>query len=323
MERPNRGRRDGAAGRQEAHDRRLGEPAQRDPRQPPVALDRLQHGAQRVRGAHLGVAVGEQDQQPGLGRGLHDVPEQRERRAVGGVDVLERDHELVIAGRCPDERGDGVEHPQPLLLAVGRLGAVVGDGGRRAAVAGEPAEVVEHPDGEAARGRHERAQRRPPGTVRARLLAGAATHDRGAAGAGLGGRLVDDPRLADTRLARDRHDLRRPGARGLECAAKARQLALAADEGLAVLGDGHDRHARRAAQPVERVADRGRVRRTVGRALGEQGENERVQRGRDARRALRRRLGLGAPVGLQQRGDVGPENGGRPHRSSHSVAPSE
>ena len=106
-------------------------------------------------GGDLGGAVRDDGQQPRVRRRGEQVAEQRERGAVGGVEVLQHDDERALAGGGADQRGDRVEHAQALLLAVLR-GAARRDLGR-AAVAGDAADVVEHLGGEAARGGHKRA----------------------------------------------------------------------------------------------------------------------------------------------------------------------
>ena len=92
----------------------------------------------------------------------------------------------------------------------------------------------------------------------------------------------------------------------VERRAQAGQLRVAADERLAVGGHGRDRDARRAAEPVERVAHRGGPLRAVLRALGEQAEHERVEVGRDAGRVARRRVRDAVAVLGEQHGGVAP-----------------
>ena len=71
-------------------------PRERDPLQPAVAVEGVERRRQRVLGADLGRAVGDHDEQRRVRRGGDDVPEQRERRAVGVVQVLERDEQRPL-----------------------------------------------------------------------------------------------------------------------------------------------------------------------------------------------------------------------------------
>ena len=293
--------RDVDVGRHEAPHGRLGQPAQRHAGEAPLALERLERRGERVAAAEAGAAVGEDDQQPHVRRRTHQVGEQQQRGAVGVVQVLERDEQLALAHGGADELDDGVEQAQPLLLGVGRRVRGARRDLRRAAVAGEPADVVEHGCGQTARGRDERSQRAAPRAVRARLLARAAADHGGAAGAGLGGGLVDEPRLADPGLARYRDDVGAASARGPERSPQARELGVAADERVAIGGDRDDGHAGGAAEPVERVAHLRGIRRPVPRRLGEQRQHQRVERSVDAVRVPRGRLRRGVPVLCEQR----------------------
>ena len=265
------------------------------------------------------VAVGEHDDHARVGhRGQH-VAEQRERGAVGGVQVLERDEQQPLARGRADQGDDRVEHAQARLLAARRAGGELG----HAAVAGQPAQLVEHRRREPAGRGHQRAQRAAPRTVGARLLARAPAHDRRAAGARLGGGLVGDARLADPRLPRHRDRDRAPARGAVQRGAQPRELLLAADERLAVGGDGGDRDARRAAEPVERVAHGGGARRADPRAAWPAGRG-RAHRARAATPGTCRDGGSGgaARCCASSTAAFAPSNGGRPHRSSHSVAPS-
>ena len=233
------------------------------------------------------------------------MAEERERGAVGGVDVLQRDADQPLARRGADERRDRVEHPQPGLLAARVGGLARGRQLRRPPVAGQPAHVVEHPGGQPAGRGGERAQRGAPRAVGARLLVGAAADHGRAARGGLRDRLVDQAGLPDPGLAGDRDHAGAPRLGRAERAAQLLQLRLAPDDRLAVGGERGDGDARGAAQPVERVAHGGRVRRAVLRALGQQRQHERVEPGRDPRRVARGRLGLRVAVLREQRDGVG------------------
>ena len=228
--------------------------------------------------------------------------------------------QLALARGAAHELGDCVEHPQPRLLAVGRRrpGA---SGGRPSPVSRRTSSSTRagRPDAAATSGRSAVA----PRAVGARLLAGAAADHGGAARAGLCGGLVDEPRLADPRLAADRHDLR---------AARTRPPRA--------------RGARRRARPRARRADRGRgpPRRRGRSARRPGGRAHRARRPRQpddrpgawraatapARRARAGRPARAATAAPARRGGAGraarrrrcPRNGGRPHSSSQSVAPS-
>ena len=197
-----------------------------------------------------------------------------------------------------------------------------GDRGR-AAVAGEPPDVVEHARGQAARRGDERAQRGAPRAVRARLLPGAAADDGGAAAPASAAAsstirvlpIPGSPATATTCAL--------PARAAVERAAQARQLGVAADERLAVGGDRGDGHARRAAQPVERVAHV-RRRAPAGPAAAWRAATSTSASSSGATPGAWREGGSGSAwrCCASSAGASAPRNGGRPHSSSHSVAPS-
>ena len=283
-------RRQLGARRQEIADGLARQATQHHSPQPAVAFHAVEHAGQRMARVDLGVAVGEGHERAGLRGGEVEVREQQERRAVGGVHVLERDQQPLRPRGRLQQRGHGVEHAQPLLLARvdprprgGRLG--------RAPVARQPAQVVEHGDRQPAGRRDERPQRRAPRPERARILAGPPAHDGGAARPRLRHELVDQAGLPDPRLPRDGRELQALGARGVERGGERRELRLAADERVAVVGHDRPRQAGRAAEPVERVAHLRGVGGTRLRILGEEREHEAVERAGDAGRVARGAVG--------------------------------
>ena len=63
---------------------------------------------------HLGLAIGDDDEQLVFAQRPGDESQQQERREVGGVRVVENQDERHLRGRGAEERGDGVEDMEPI-----------------------------------------------------------------------------------------------------------------------------------------------------------------------------------------------------------------
>ena len=185
----------------------------------------------------LALAAGRHDEQASGTQLAGDEREQRERRLVRPVQILEHDEQRRTRGGATDEARHRVQQPEPRLgVATGRRGGL--DVG------------AAHPDAgnEVCQDRGVRSQlvaqrvrlgaadvlleRAHPGPVarRARLLGRASPQHPTRRKVGLAHQLLDHPGLADARIPRDDHQ---PGAAGVRVAQPRRerlQLALAADE---------------------------------------------------------------------------------------------
>ena len=185
----------------------------------------------------LALAASRDDEQAGGTQLAGDEREQRERRLVRPVQILEHDEQRRARGGATDEARHRVEQPEPRLgVATRRRGGL--DVG------------AAHPDAgnEVRQDRGVRSQlvaqrvrlgaadvlleRAHPGPVarRARLLGRASPQHPTRRKVGLAHQLLDHPGLADARIPGDDHQ---PGTAGVRVAQPRRerlQLALAADE---------------------------------------------------------------------------------------------
>ena len=214
---------------EERGDAVLGEAAEQDLLGQPLAQEVGEHGGERAAGLELGVAVGPDDEHRDLRQPLRQVLDQEQRRLVGPVQVLEDEHQRRVARGALDELGDAVQQVAALLLgrqrhrlgdvgvADAQLGHELGDLGRVLAE-----RLAQH------LGRH--LARRlldvlDGGQVgrRALLVDAVAGEHAQTEPPRLGGRLLDEARLADAGLAADEHESRpRRRARAPRRAAAAR-----------------------------------------------------------------------------------------------------
>ncbi len=297
-----------------------------------------QRRAERLAERRVDVAVGAEDQhRSGADRPRHEA-QQEQRRGVGGVEVVEHDHDRAARRDVPEQGAGRLEQPEAGPLGVGCRG--------RREVGDEPAELGQDL-GELPGARAERRGRqgrrvgeaapqgldpRPVGRGAARLPAAPDEHARAAvARAGRG--LLDEPALADPRLAPDEGDAAVAGEGGVERIAEEGELALAADEPAVRRGRGGGRGG------LGRVR-RGRAggrrpRRVEARVLGEDRlmegaqprpglDAELVDERRPGRRVRRERLRLAAgavqrehlpaaePLAQRVLGDEGLELAGQP-----------
>ena len=99
----------------------LVEPVERDPLDEAVAAQVGEQLGQRVRGPHLGVAVGADDQQRRVARRAGDVAQQVQRAAVGPVQVVEHERERRPRRDLVEQRRDRLEQQvAPQLGVAGR-----------------------------------------------------------------------------------------------------------------------------------------------------------------------------------------------------------
>ena len=194
------------------------------------------------------------DQERGVGDGVHQVLDQVEERRLRPVDVLEHDDERALARERLEQHPHRPEElvDKVVLLREPECGREALE--HRLVVADDPGELLERRRGvvvDDARGLSHRLRERPERDSPPVGEAAAAEDVRLALDRA--GELGHEARLADARVGEQRHEP--AGAispRPPELALEERQLALAPDQGegeLAVLPLGPDRH-----QPVGRHA---------------------------------------------------------------------
>ena len=238
-----------------------GQPRQLDPARPRVALELGQQRAQRVASVQLVGAVGGDDEHPLGPQAAREEDEERARRAVGPVDVLEHERERLLAAQQVEQRQQRLEQPRLALRRLAgraRLAAELGEQ-RRELGAGAGGELVENRVA-LAREPAQDADDRRVGELLVAELDALADRDAGAAVGRPAGELGDRARLADARLAR--HEGERGAAvggvaqRGLELG----ELRRAPDQPAA-------RHPRGHRLSIHQARLRARLRRR-GRAAG-------------------------------------------------------
>ena len=101
----------------------LVEPGQLDPVEVVLAAQLHEHVDQRRRA--LGVADRGHDQQRRLAGRADHLAQHQQRRLVGPVQVVEHEHDRLVARDVVEHLGDGVEEPVALLL-LGAAGRVAG-----------------------------------------------------------------------------------------------------------------------------------------------------------------------------------------------------
>ena len=200
----------------------------------------LDHGALARRGgqrveqdrARRRGAEGEHDQDAAARRAAQQVGDELQRRVVGPVQVVEREHDAGVGAQRLQQRADRAVGLEALVLEaagggarqpvepghdrrqLGRLGA---DEAREAVGAQRRGVVAERVDGD------------PERQVLLQLGGAAAEHEV-AARVGTRAELVDEPRLADPGLPADRQDRRAAGLQPGERVGDGGQLRAATDE---------------------------------------------------------------------------------------------
>ena len=182
------------------------------------------------------VAVGADDQDPAVGELAGHELQQQQRGLVGGVQVVEHEHERLRRRGALQERGERVEEPEARALGLDG-----GDGrqvGQDRAQLGQQLRDVDRAGAELGAQRLHlgaadvRAQRLHPRPVRgraARLPAAPDEHLR-AARPGPRGQLLREPALADPRLADEQAQAPAARDRVVEAGGELGELALTPDE---------------------------------------------------------------------------------------------
>ena len=253
---------------------------------PAGALQLGQQRAQRVAPVQLVGAVGDDEAERLLARAAHEERDEVARRAVGPVQVLDREQHRPGAARSRSSSASIASNRRPWRAAgsssarvpvppsSGSSSASALRVGRRQ-VAG-PRALGGHPAGE----RPQRGDQRRVRDLRAAELEALAEQHARAALARAGLELAQQPRLADARLAADEDERRAAGRGAVERVAQQLQLGAAADErgGADAAGHGvHCRAGRRAArQRYGGAGGRGRVR--AASASAEPGSGHRPRR---------------------------------------------
>ena len=104
----------------ETGDVRLGEAEQRDMPRRPLARELGQGEGQGVVPAQVDVAIGAQDEDGGVAEFACDELQQQQRRRIGGVQVVEYEHERLVSTGVVKERRDCVEETKPACLRLHR-----------------------------------------------------------------------------------------------------------------------------------------------------------------------------------------------------------
>ena len=244
-----------------------------------------------MRAGELGVAIVAEDEDALTAQFGRDVPEQEQRRLVRPVQVVEHDQQRGIGDvgaqqvrvrlEQPELRGVGVEDVG--RRDVVRLLAEAGEDARElGAVAGVEA-VGDAVEAELLRVAVARLHPRPVGWGAGGLV-GAPPDHATAAHACVGFELEAGARLADAGLADDHRDRAMARERLVEGGAQAVELGLPADEGAA--GEAVERVGLRVGvgggaglriDGLQGLEDLGGRRGAVGRDLGEEAEDERLE----------------------------------------------
>ena len=231
------------------------EPAQHEPSACGLARDFGEHLGQRLPGPRIRVPVGGEQQQAARSELAREEAQEQQRGGVGGVQVVERDHERPCLARPPEELGGRVEEAEADELGLERrrrrqTGEAVGElrhdlgqvGGARAGLLGQRRGLA---------GAHVGPQRLDPRPVRGRAAGLPAAPDQGrrAAGARVPRQLLRQAALADPGLARQQEQAPAAGEGVLDAGVELRQLPFAPDE--------HARRRRFAAPLPDRRLERG------------------------------------------------------------------
>ena len=210
----------------------LRERAQVDALDAPGAHELGQQRAQRVRAADVVDAIGPDDQDALALEVAHEEADQVARRGIGPVEVLQDQHDRGLLGDAREHLEHELEQPRTSggrvaggLLVGPEVGHQPGHlrpcGGRDPAVAQLRLRRAQH----APQSLGERRERQPAGDVHA-----AAERRNGPVRAGAGRELLDQARLADSRLPGDQDHPARPGGDRGERRREALELLGPADE---------------------------------------------------------------------------------------------
>ena len=186
--------------------------------------------------SHLGVPVAPDDQDPSVPELRGHEPQQQQRRLIGGVQVIEEQHERLGRRGAPQVGGDRFEDPE--------AGAFGGDGGRGGQIRKQLVKLRDDRRQLGAAASHLRSQQRglriahvraqrlypgPVGRCAARLPA-PADEDAAAALPRARRELLGEPALADPGLTADEDQRAGARERCLQRGQQLRHLPLAADE---------------------------------------------------------------------------------------------
>ena len=95
-------------------DRLLLETAERHPLDARIASEVGEQLAQRMAAVDIGVTVGAQHEHRPASFAAQDPPEQRQRRLIGPVEVVEHQEQRAVAGDLREKRVDRVEQPRTI-----------------------------------------------------------------------------------------------------------------------------------------------------------------------------------------------------------------
>ena len=195
-------------------------------------------GQQRMPLAYLGVPVVPHHQRAGTLQLQAQEPQQRQRRRIGPVQVIQDQQQRPARGRRPQEARQAVEQPEPRLLRFQRRrkrkirNAVTHGGDQLSDVGRADAQVITQRGRVADLHLHIAADDLDPGPERGRARpfpAPTPQHHRAAHGRPRG-QLLGQPGLADAGLARHQHDPTTAGRRGIQVGGESGQLTRTAHQ---------------------------------------------------------------------------------------------
>ena len=195
------------------------EALERDPLDAGGALQLGQQRAQRVAPVQLVGAVGDDEAERLLARAAHEEREEVARRAVGPVDVLERQQHRAGASELLEQRQHRLE--QAALAGARLLVGACADAAQLGQQVGERVararrELLGRVRAHPARERPQRGDERRVRDLRAAELEALAQEHARIARTRARLHLAQQPRLADARLAGDEHERRPPAGGALQ-----------------------------------------------------------------------------------------------------------
>ena len=217
-------------------DLRLGEPAERAAPRDPLAGYVGEQLGQRRPGRRVDVPVGRHDQEAHRAERAGDEPQRQQRRLVGGMQIVEHEHERTVDRGVAQEDRDRVEEAEAGALRLERRGRR--KIGEALAQLGDYLRKIRRASGELSGERvvvgllHAGPQRLRPGPIgrRAARLPAAADDDPGAAGVRLRCERLREPALADARLAGQEQQAATAGKGTVQAVEELRELGAASDE---------------------------------------------------------------------------------------------
>ena len=104
----------------------LVQPGEREPLEQLVALEIGECGGQGLGAIHLGAAIRAQDEERRIADGAHDMGQERQRRPVRPMQILDRQDQRCRRGDVHQQASDGAVEPMalPRRVPAHRLGEI-------------------------------------------------------------------------------------------------------------------------------------------------------------------------------------------------------